>query len=201
MAKHQNFKREELTVALGEAQFGALIYFIPFIIIFGIPYYLLWGSMILNQINTNLIANFGMWSLLIGFSVFAAGIVAHELIHGLTWATYANKGIKSMKYGVIWKFMTPYCHCKEPLLMKHYITGTLMPGIILGFIPSILAIVTGSFVLFLFGLFFTLAAGGDFMMINILRKESMNIFIQDHPSKIGCYIYRPKQVLNSSKFD
>jgi uncharacterized membrane protein YvlD (DUF360 family) len=96
-----------------------------------------------------------------------------------------------MKYGVIWKWLTPYCHCKEPLLVKEYIIGALMPAIILGFIPSIMAIFTGNITLILFGLFFTMAAGGDFMIINILRKEAMDSLVQDHSSKIGCYIYRP----------
>ena len=67
-----------------------------------------------------------------------------------------------------------------------------MPGIILGIIPSIIAIVTGSLGLFIFGLFFTLAAGGDFMIVNLLRNEPKNNLVQDHPSKIGCYIFRPK---------
>lgn len=101
------------------------------------------------------------------------------------------KGFKSIKFGVISKYLTPYCHCKEPLLVNHYITGAIMPAIILGIIPSVLSIITGYPGLFMFGLFFTFAAGGDFMIIDILKKEPMNNLVQDHPSKIGCYIFRP----------
>lgn len=120
------------------------------------------------------------------------GIVLHELIHGITWAKFAKNKIKSIKYGVMWQSLTPYCHCEEPLLVRHYIIGAFMPGLVLGLIPSLLAVITGSFLLILFGLFFTLAACGDFMMINILRRESMDSLVQDHPKKIGCYIFKPK---------
>jgi hypothetical protein len=39
-------------------------------------------------------------------------------------------------------------------------------------------------------MFFTMAAAGDFMIINLIRKENKIDFVQDHPSEAGCYIYR-----------
>ena len=86
--------------------------------------------------------------------------------------------------------LTPYCHCTEPLKVKQYIWGAITPAIILGFIPSILAILTGNLGILIFGMFFTMAAGGDFLIINLIRKENKNDFVQDHPSEAGCYIYR-----------
>ena len=65
-----------------------------------------------------------------------------------------------------------------------------MPSIILGLLPAIVAIYIGNFGLLLFGIFFTMAACGDFLVINLLRKENMKSFVQDHPSEAGCYIYR-----------
>ena len=60
-----------------------------------------------------------------------------------------------------------------------------MPGIVLGFLPCTLANYLGNLGLFLFGLFFILAAGGDFMMIFKLSKEPKDNLYQDHPDKIG----------------
>jgi hypothetical protein len=71
-------------------------------------------------------------------------------------------------------------------------TGAIMPAIILGFIPAVLSIVLGSVFLLVFGIFFTMAAIGDFMIINLIRKESSNSMVLDHPSEAGCYIYRKK---------
>ena len=31
---------------------------------------------------------------------------------------------------------------------------------------------------------------GDFLIINLLRKENKDDFVEDHPSEAGCYIYR-----------
>ena len=187
MENLQDYTQEDLTISIGTAQLGAFLYSIPFLIIFGIPFYLIWH-------NTPVIPHSMEKGEGVSFFIVAAalaGIIAHELIHGLTWAFFAPKGIKSMKFGIIWKWLTPYCHCKEPLMVKHYILGAIMPGLILGILPSIIALVTGSFAWFFWGMLFTLAAGGDFMIINLLRKQPSDCLIQDHPSKVGCYIYKP----------
>ena len=68
--------------------------------------------------------------------------------------------------------------------------GAIMPAIVLGFIPAIYGLVFGDFVILIFGAFFTLAAAGDFLIINLIRKENWNSLVQDHPSEVGCYIYR-----------
>jgi len=199
MRQIENYQKDKLTINVVKVNIYAILMLIPIVVIYGLLYYLIWhndfsfanSKNFMHDLNSEIIGD-----LLLIFMVLILGIAAHELIHGITWARFAEKGFKSIKFGVLWKMLTPYCHCKEPLLVKHYIMGTIMPGIILGFIPSILAIIIGHFGLFVFGLFFTVAAGGDFMMINILRKESMNNFVQDHPTKVGCYIYRP---LNETK--
>jgi hypothetical protein len=46
---------------------------------------------------------------LVGFIVLIAltiGIILHELIHGITWAKYTKDGFKSIRFGVLWKFLT-----------------------------------------------------------------------------------------------
>lgn len=186
--------REKLTINLVYANTFALLFIIPIFILFGLPYFLIWNDQFTIQyIKENLPKATNEWIYIQGFlfiAVLFLGIVLHELIHGITWAYFASKGFKSIKFGVLWKMVTPYCHCIEPLIVKHYILGAVMPAIILGIIPSIIAIAIGSHGLIIFGTFFTLAAGGDFLMINILRKEKIDSLVQDHPSEIGCYIYR-----------
>ncbi|MCF6225447.1 MAG: DUF3267 domain-containing protein [Xanthomonadales bacterium] len=162
------------------------------LIVFGLPYYFFWLRGEINSANIKHIAgtmNFGY----IGISIFIlliVGIILHELIHGLTWARFAKKGFRSIKFGVLWEMLTPYCHCTEPLKVKHYIIGALAPAIILGFIPAIIAMIIGSIGLLVFGIFFIMAATGDFVIINLIKKENMNDLIQDHSSEAGCYIYR-----------
>ncbi|MGJ7031217.1 DUF3267 domain-containing protein [Niabella hirudinis] len=127
---------------------------------------------------------------LIPLLVLVAGIVVHELIHGLTWALFARNGRRSIKYGVLWKYVTPYCHCNEPLEVRHYVLGALMPAVILGILPSIAGIITGNFYVLVTGIFFVMAAAGDFMIIYLLRGEKRSNRVLDHPNEAGCYIYR-----------
>jgi fatty-acid desaturase len=72
---------------------------------------------------------------LVGFIVLIAltiGIILHELIHGITWAKYTKDGFKSIRFGVLWKFLT-LLPLQEPLLVKHYIIGGLCQLLSWGF--------------------------------------------------------------------
>ena len=174
-----NYKKEKLTIDLVWANVFALLILIPIVLVFGIPYYLIWKP------------TFDIKNLL--DAIGPQGIVVHELIHGITWAMFAKDGFKSIKFGVLWKMLTPYCHCKEPLTVRQYIIGAITPAIFLGFIPSTLAIVVGNLGMLIFGMFFTMAAAGDFLIINLIRKEKKDDLVQDHPSEAGCYIYRKSE--------
>lgn len=194
MTKTKNYQKEKLTIDLVRANIIGILILIPIVAIYGLSYYLKWH----NDFSTDVLKKFvnDLSPKVIGsgmaiiFLVMILGIVVHELIHGIIWARYAEKGFKSIKFGVLWKMLTPYCHCKEPLLVKHYILGAIMPAIILGLIPAIYSIIMGNIGLLLFGVFFTMTACGDFLVINVLRKEKMDSLVQDHPSEVGCYIYR-----------
>jgi hypothetical protein len=181
MYELENYKKEKLTVNLVWANIFAILILIPIFFVFGIPYYLIWHSKLDSDIGLD-----GLYI----FGAFILGIIVHELIHGIIWARYAKNGFKSMKFGVLWKMITPYCHCKEPLKVRHYIIGAIAPAIILGLIPSIIAIIIGNLELLIFGMVFTIAAGGDFLIINLIRKENKDDLVQDHPSEVGCFIYR-----------
>lgn len=195
----ENYTQEKKTIDLAKANGTALMINIPWIILFALPYYLIWGEQFsFNFIKENL-PNYGLWSIIlypITIVLFMIiPIVVHELIHGLFFGIYAKSGFKSISFGVLWKYLTPYCHCNEPLLLKHYIIGAIMPGIILGLIPSILALVLGSMPLLILGWYMTIGAAGDIMIIKLLWNEDKSIsYVLDHPSEAGCYIYRKEYI-------
>jgi len=185
MENEEKYKKERKTINLYLANFFIILLLIPIVLIFGIPYYLIWGF---QFDNFSLQQIFGSsWIILL---ILFFGTIVHELIHGMVWARFAKNGFKSIKFGVLWKMITPYCHCKEALKIKEYLLGAIMPAIILGFIPATLAIIIGNTVLLIFGMFFMLVAGGDFLIIFALRNEKMDTLVEDHPSEAGCYVYR-----------
>lgn len=193
MENPENYTKEKMTIDVVKANVLALFLIIPIFLIFILPYILIWIDDLslksfFKMFNES-ISSLG-FSFLVFILICIGGIVLHELIHGIVWALYAKRGFKSIKFGVMWKMLTPYCHCKEPLKVKHYIVGALMPAIFLGIIPAILSWFTGSFTMLIFGVFFTMAAAGDFMIVSLIRKENKEDWVQDHPSEVGYFIYR-----------
>ena len=190
MNEFEDYKKEKLVIDIAWANKFGLLFIIPIVLIFGIPFFFIWKSEILNMqdiMKTILENNI---NILIFTFILILGVVVHELIHGVFFAAFAKRGFKSIKFGVLWKMITPYCHCKEPLKVKHYILGAIAPAIVLGVIPAITSLFTGSIWLLIFGIIFTLAACGDFLIINLLIKEKPNDYVEDHPSEVGCFIYR-----------
>lgn len=188
----ENYHKVKLTIDLVWANIFGIIILIPITLMYGIPYYLIWGTPFTKQGLKEALTS--PWYFALVVLILFVGIVLHELIHGITWARYASRGFKSIKFGVLWKMLTPYCHCKEPLMVKHYINGGITPAIFLGLIPAIISILIGNLGLLIFGIFFTMAAGGDFLIINLLRKEKMDTLVEDHPSEAGCFVYRKNVV-------
>ena len=193
----QNYNKEKLTFDLIKLNFYGVLAFVPIIIIYVAPYCLIWNQElsidILKKVvaENELLENGVYYSFSLLF-IMILGIVAHELIHGITFSFFTKNGFKSIKFGVVWKMLTPYCHCNEPLLVKHYIVGGIMPAIILGFLPFIYSLITGNLLSLVFAIFFTAAAIGDFYIIFKLRNEDKNSMVLDHPSEVGCFIYREK---------
>ena len=191
MQELENYKKEKLTIDLVWANVFGVLILIPIGLLFGLPFYFIWKPQldIKQYLDSTGPLGAGLGFLLI-FGILILGIVLHELIHGIIWAKFAKEGFKSIKFGVLWEMLTPYCHCKEALNVRQYIIGAIAPAIILGIIPTIIAIITGNLGLLIFGMLFTMAAGGDFLIINLIRKESSSDLVQDHPSEAGCFIYR-----------
>jgi len=179
--KYLNFMEKneikEFTMGIGKVNIIAILFVFPIIAIYFLPFKLIWGSETFEIGKALFMEHF--------FLYLIFGAIIHELLHGITWAFFAKKGIKSIKFGVKWKYLTPYCHCKEPLMVKHYRIGGAMPLIIMGIIPSILGLLLGNGAFLSFGGFFTLVAAGDIIALFLLRNLESNEYISDHPDKMG----------------
>lgn len=177
IAKPEIKEIEEYTMGMGIVNLIALLFIIPITALILYPFILIWDYETFKTGKVIFDDNF--------LYLLICGIVIHELLHGLTWGYFASNGLKSIKFGIKWKFLTPYCHCKEPLKVKHYKIGAAMPLIIMGIIPSIIGLVIGHGGVLAFGIFFTWAAGGDIIALYMMRKLDNNIYVSDHPDKMG----------------
>ena len=177
------YKKTDLSISMNQASLYSILFAIPIIILFGWLFVARWGfqSFMLgfDSFFTNLLSF---------FLYFILGIAVHELIHGITWMIAGKKPLNAIKYGFQVSTLTPYAHCKEPMYVNAYRIGAVMPGLLLGVVPSLIAILNGNIWLIAFGIFFTIAAGGDFTILWLLRNVSKDKLVEDHPAQAGCYI-------------
>lgn len=177
------FKGRKVAINIVKANVFGVIIMVISAIVFLATFFLIWKD---KKPVSELFGGFGDWS--IAFILVIVGIVVHELIHGATWACFVKSGWKSIRFGVMWKLLTPYCHCNEPMKIHTYMLGAMMPCIILGIIPAIASLFIGSLPMLVWGVFFIAAAAGDIWMTWLLTKEDSKSLVLDHPSEAGFYI-------------
>ena len=176
-------KGRKVAIDIVKANVFAVVIMVVAAVVFLVPFFLIWKD---RKPVSELIGGFYDWGSF--FILMFVGIVVHELIHGATWACFAKSGWRSISFGVMWKLLTPYCHCSEPMRIPGYMWGAMMPCIVLGIIPSIAALFIGSLPLLVWGIFFIAAAAGDIWMTWLLTKENPKSLVLDHPTEAGFYI-------------
>jgi hypothetical protein len=120
--------------------------------------------------------------------------IAHELIHALTWVWAGNLAWQNVSFGIKWKTLMPYAHINAPISARAYRWGAVMPGLLTGVIPSLIALITGNGLLMLFGAAMFAGAVGDTIVLWIIRDVPANAEVLDHPDAVGCYVCEnPKQ--------
>jgi len=112
-------------------------------------------------------------------------IFVHELIHGAFFAWHAPNGFRSVKFGFSKNLGSPYCHCTDAIKIKHYMQAGIAPFVILGLIPYLIALATGTNWLKVFGLLLSIGGFGDLLVWVKLLKYDKNLLVRDHPSKMG----------------
>ena len=181
----QGYKKTNLTVGIIKANLFVILLTIPIVAI-GVLLFV-WK----NPIELLMPTPHGSLLFIVLFVVL---VVAHELIHGLTWSLFSEQHFKDIEFGFMKEYLTPYCTCLVPMSKSHYILGALMPCIILGILPTALGILLGSHLLFWIGIVMILSAGGDIMIVaKVLAHKSQGkpqeILVYDHPTQAGSVIF------------
>ena len=176
--------KKEYLIKITEANKFMRLLIIPIVLISMLPFGCIWGTDHLKLFITNF---YTTESLFYGIALIFS-IALHELIHGITWCYFTQNGWNSIKFGILWNSLTPYCHCKEPLTAHQYRMGLLMPTIVLGIIPTITAWIFGSVFLLVYGIIMIISGAGDLMIYRLIVKIRGNTKIKDHPTEIGVII-------------
>ncbi|MBQ3394214.1 MAG: DUF3267 domain-containing protein [Oscillospiraceae bacterium] len=179
--EREGWQRKDLTVGLVFANVMAIVLSIPFFAVFI-------GAFLKLNMDRGIDLGKGPGVFgLIGIA-YLVSIVVHEQIHGITWSLFAPKRWKSISFGFIVQYLTPYCTCDDPLRKGPYICGALAPLVVLGIIPSVISLFNGSMPLLAYGLLMIMSAGGDMtIVLNILKNasKSKEVLYIDHPYQAG----------------
>ena len=176
--------RKVYTLSIGRLQRVALLFIIPLLLMFGLPFYLIWG------VNVLVALRFRSFLFLVLFII--GGVIIHELLHGIAWALFSKHGFKSIQFGIKWEYLTPYCHCTEHLKVWQYIIGALAPVFCMGLIPAVWALFNGNALLMFFGIFYMWTAAGDITAVWIIKNFHRNQVIYDHPEELGFIVVEEK---------
>lgn len=139
-----------------------------------------WGRPVLTGI--------GPGSFFLFLFILLTGIVLHEALHALGWKFAAGVPWSAMKFGINWKVLAPYAHCKVPMMARAYRVGILLPGFALGLFPGIAGLLSGSFVITSLGAMFSAAASGDLLGFWAIRSVPSSARVLDHPTELGCEV-------------
>lgn len=182
----QGYKRYDRIISVVKANVMATVVMLPFVVIMGIVYFTI------NKIEYTDRISFSFRITLMPFLVLVLFVVLHEIIHGFVWGCFAENHFKSIQFGVIWKYLTPYCTCSQPLNKWQYAIGGAMPTLILGFGLCILSAVWGSLSWFILGEIMIMCGGGDFMVLIEIFKyksKSKDVLLYDHPYECGFVVF------------
>jgi hypothetical protein len=162
-----------------------------------VPAIALYIGHILYNGNLILIDDSGhWWSLILFLILIVVGIIVHELLHALGWILAGRVPFSAIKFGVDRETLSPYAHLRQPLPINPYRFGVVLPAIGLGLLPAAIGIIGNLSLFTVYGAFFTLTAGGDFLVLWLLRNDPPQALATDHPERVGCEVLIP--VDNSS---
>jgi hypothetical protein len=170
--------KRDLSISMAQANIVVLFLSIPVVILQFAMFLLLHGTERLRP----------TWSTAFLIVAVLLGIVVHELIHGIGWSIFGRKPFSAIKFGFQWRTLTPYAHLKEPVEVNAYRLGAFLPGFILGILTYGLSLVFGNGDLFWFSLVHTSAAGGDWLILWLIRNVKAGMHVEDHPTNAGCYV-------------
>ncbi|MDK2841497.1 MAG: hypothetical protein PWQ17_1002 [Anaerophaga sp.] len=153
---------------------------LPVLFATGIPFFVIHGTEPFLHWSVN--------GLLLFLLMVVVGVPLHELLHALVFGAFARGGYKTVKFGIDKSTYTPYCHCTAPMRVQYYRVGALLPLIVLGVVPFVISLITGSFGFWFYGFIYIIAAGGDLVALNMLKKIPAHRKVLDHPQKMGFYV-------------
>ena len=116
------------------------------------------------------------------------GMFLHEMVHAAAWAYFGHLPLRRIKFGFHTRTLTPYAHALDPMPARAYRLGAALPALVLGALPYVIGTGLANLPIAFFGSVFVLAAGGDLLVLWLIRGIDARVLLQDHPRQVGCIV-------------
>lgn len=163
----------------GANMFGLMFFPVSALLAFA-PFVLLHGWIALRD---GLFAVFSPWVFFPGLIVL---VVVHEGLHALGFLASGVVRRDHLRFGIDKKTLSPYAGCTAPMPARAYRVSGSLPGFVLGILPVVVGFLSGSGTFVAAGWFMTAAAGGDLAALWAMRRVPGDVWVEDHPSRVGC---------------
>ena len=164
-----------MMLAFGTIPVAAMALFIPF--------QLRWGLT-----PPQLPERWPVTALLAVFALLLGGLLLREavLLAGYRWIGRVPRGAARLAAGHA--ALGPRVRCDAPVPARAYRLILLLPTLLLGVLPGVAAIVAGSWLLVLWGLWMIVACSGDLVALWAMRGLPPATPVRAHPSRPGCEV-------------
>jgi hypothetical protein len=166
---------------MAKANLFGLLTMIPLIALVAVPFVLLHGWRAAAQSLQWLGGH-----LLLFVAIFVLSVLVHEGLHALGWMAFGSVPWSEIKFGI--KDATPYAHTGAPMHVGGYRISAALPGLVLGGVPGVVSLFTGSGPLMAYGALMLSAAAGDAVILWLIRDVGAGQLVQDHPTDAGCRV-------------
>lgn len=156
-----------------------------------LPFLMIWGYSDSVAVLGNIHESFFLWAgtyllyIFLFILALAVGSLIHELIHALAFLPFLQSGLNALKFGYLKEKLALYVHIKEPISVTGFRIGVVMPAVILGVFPMVLGLLYGYLSVLLFGIFMTVAAVGDVLLLAKTVHLHSGYMITDQPDDIA----------------
>lgn len=120
--------------------------------------------------------------------VILSSIIVHEALHGIGFRYFGGVPRSAIRFGVNWKTLTPFAGTSAVMPARGYRWSVALPGLVLGLVPVLWALVTASGIWAAFGAFMIAGAGGDAAALWAMRRVPARALVRDAEARVGCQL-------------
>jgi dienelactone hydrolase len=122
------------------------------------------------------------------FVLLLSGLLLHEAVHWLAYRLLGRVPAGSLRLSMNRAAIAPQVRCESPLRARTYRIILLLPALLLGVAPGVIAIAVGSWLLVIWALWMLVAASGDLVTLWAMRGVASAATVRAHPTRAGCEI-------------